>query len=55
MSDDGESKSSKLTRLSFILLNLRNDEGYSESEAILNAKYPRQGMHEEYSSTEYPA
>ncbi len=54
MSDDGESKSSKMARLSFILLNLiRKDEGPSEMEEILKAKYPLQGLDEEYSSREY--
>ena len=54
VSDDGESKSSKMARLSFILLNLiRKDEGPSEMEKILNAKYPVQGLDDEYSSREY--
>jgi hypothetical protein len=47
-----EPKSSKLARLSFILLNLlRKDEKGSEFEddwLILNAKYPIQRLHEEY-------
>jgi len=54
VSDDGESKSSKMARLSFILLNLiGKDEGPSEMEKILNAKYPLQGLDEEYLSREY--
>jgi len=51
VSDDGESKSSKMARLSFILFNfLGKDESSSEFEAILNAKYLLQGLDEEYSS-----
>ncbi len=54
VSDDGESKSSKMARLSFILLNLiRKYEGPSEMEKILNAKYPLQRLDDEYSSREY--
>jgi len=54
VSDDGESKSSKLARLSFILINfLRKDESWSETEAILNAKYPMQDLTEEYPPPQY--
>jgi hypothetical protein len=54
VSNDGESKSSKMARLSFILLNLiRKDEGPSEVEEILKAKYPLQGLDAEYSCREY--
>lgn len=51
VSDDGESKSSKLARLSFNLLN--HDEEWSEWEQLLNAKYPLEGLAEEYSSLQY--
>jgi len=54
VSNDGESKSSKMARLSFILLNLiKKDEGPSEVEEMLKAKYPLQGLDEEYSCREY--
>ena len=47
VSDDGESKSSKLAHLSFILLNLlQKDDTLSESESIIKAKYPVQDLAE---------
>ena len=52
MSDDGESKSSKLARLSFILLTLiRKDEWWSEAEELLNAKYLLEGLDDVYYSS----
>lgn len=52
MSDDGESKSSKLARLSFILLTLiRKGDWWSEAEELLNAKYLLEGMDEVYYSS----
>lgn len=54
VSDDGESKSSKLARLSLILLILlRKDEEWSGEEETLNAKYPMQDLREEYSFPQY--
>ena len=59
MSDDGEPKvkSSKLARLSFALLNLVRRNGraceFEEGRLVLQAKYPIQGLHDEYSSAEY--
>ena len=52
VSDDGESKSSKLARLSFILLTLiRKDEWWSEAEELLNAKYLLEGLDDVYYSS----
>lgn len=54
MSDDGEyPKSSKLAaklaRLSFITHLRKKSEGCSESEEVINAKYPVQDVAAEYS------
>ena len=52
MSDEGKSNSSKLARLSFILLTLiRKDEWCSEAEELLNAKYLLDGLDEVYYSS----
>ena len=57
MADNSEFKSSRLARLSFILLNLlRKEETWSELEntwLMLNAKYPMHGLIEECASPLY--
>ena len=54
MSDDGETKSSKLARLSFLLLSLfKRDRDLVDVEEILRTKYQLQGLEEEYTSPDY--
>jgi len=54
VSDDGETKSSKLARLSFLLLSLfKRDRDLVDVEEILRTKYQLQGLEEEYTSPDY--
>ena len=48
VSDDGDSKSSKMARLSFLINHARKEEDSSDIEEILRAKYPMQDLIDEY-------
>jgi len=49
VSDDGESKSSKMARLSFIMINQTGkDDDVSDIEGIIRARYPIHNLIDEY-------